>query len=136
MVDPRKVQIMTKLAAFEQKEELHALKVTEYERVDYVRIQLVKMILSVTVGYGIILALLLFGRVDYYIENFYSMDLTFFFRKIVIGYVSTLAIYLLVGVVAYHVRYRRAKRAVKEYDRNLHMLRKYYKKKGKASEES
>lgn len=129
MIDAKKVQIMTRLAVFEQREEAQALQITKYERLDFVRIQLLKMILSVTAGYGILVMFLGFYHLEYILEHIATGELTDWIWRGVAGYVGLLIFYALIGVVAYHIRYRRARRRVKEYDRMLHALRKYYRRK-------
>ena len=129
MIDAKKVQIMTRLAVFEQREEAQALQITKYERLDFVRIQLLKMILSVTTGYGILVMFLGFYHLEYILEHIATGELTDWIWRGVAGYVGLLIFYALIGVVAYHIRYRRARRRVKEYDRMLHALRKYYRRK-------
>ena len=128
MIDAKKVQIMTRLAVFEQREEAQALQITKYERLDFVRIQLLKMILSVTAGYGILVMFLGFYHLEYILEHIATGELTDWIWRGVAVYVGLLIFYALIGVVAYHIRYRRARRRVKEYDRMLHALRKYYRK--------
>lgn len=129
MIDAKKVQIMTRLAVFEQREEAQALQITKYERLDFVRIQLLKMILSVTAGYGILVMFLGFYHLEYILEHIATGELTDWIWRGVAVYVGLLIFYALIGVVAYHIRYRRARRRVKEYDRMLHALRKYYRRK-------
>ena len=135
MIDAKKVQIMTRLAVFEQREEAQALQITKYERLDFVRIQLLKMILSVTAGYGILVMFLGFYHLEYILEHIATGELTDWIWRGVAGYVGLLIFYALIGVVAYHIRYRRARRRVKEYDRMLHTLRKYYRKKEQEMEQ-
>lgn len=129
MIDARKVQIMTRLAIFEQREEEQALQITKYERLDYVRIQLLKMILSVTVGYGILVMFLGFYHLEYILEHITTGEVNDWIWIGVAVYVGLLLFYGVIGLIAYHIRYRRARRRVKEYDRMLHTLRKYYRKK-------
>lgn len=128
MVDPKKVQIMTKLAVFEKREAEQALLITKYERLDYVRIQLLKMIISVTIGYLILLGVIAVYQLEYILEHITTNEVSVWIKDSLIGYVGLLIFYTLIGIVAYHVRYRRARRKVKEYDRGLHSLRKYYRR--------
>lgn len=129
MIDVKKVQIMTQLAVFEQREEEQAMEIARFERLDYVRIQLLKMLLSVTAGYGILVMFLGFYHLEYIVEHLTTGEWKSWLWTGVVGYVGMLLFYGLIGIVAYHIRYRRARRKVKEYDRLLHALRKYYRKK-------
>ncbi len=128
MIDAKKVQIMTKMAAFEKREEEGALKITKYERLDYVRIEVLKTFLCVSVGYLILLGMLAVYHMEYLLKQAATMDFASLIEKIIIGYVGILVVYGIIGIVAYYIRHKRARRFVKEYDRRLHALRKYYRK--------
>lgn len=128
MIDAKKVQIMTKMAAFEKREEEGALKITRYERLDYVRMEILKMFLCVSVGYLILLGMLAIYHMEDLLEQAVTMEFSSLIGRIVTGYVGILVVYSVIGGVAYYVRHKRARRFVKEYDRRLHMLRKYYRK--------
>lgn len=128
MIDAKKVQIMTKMAAFEKREEEGALKITRYERLDYVRVEVLKMFLCVSVGYLILLGMLAVYHMEYLLEQAVEIEFSPLLGRIAAGYVGLLLVYGVIGIAAYHVRHKRARRLVKEYDRRLHTLRKYYRK--------
>lgn len=128
MVDAKKIQIMTKMAAFEKREEEGALKITKYERVDYVRMEILKMFLCVSVGYLILLGMLAVYHLEYLLEQAAELDVSSLVGRIAAGYVGILFLYGVIGIAAYYVRHKRARRLVKEYDRRLHALRQYYRK--------
>ena len=127
MIDANKVRIMTKLAAFEKEEE-KSIKIAKYYQIDFVRGELLKSFVYVTMGYVCILVLLGIANIEHlvnYVTWQYIQELA---GKIIIGYVILLAVYLFVGAIAYQRQYRKAKRKVKEYDRLLHLLRQMYRK--------
>lgn len=128
MIDPKKVQIMTKMAVFEKREEEGALKITKYGRLDYVRMEVLKTLLRVSVGYGIFLGVLAVYHMEFLIEQVAIMEFSFLIKKILMGYVGILIAYGAIGIVVYYMRHKKARRMVKEYDRRLHALRKYYRK--------
>lgn len=128
MIDAKKVQIMTKMAVFEKREEEGALNITKYERLDYVRIEVLKMLLCVSVGYLILLGMLAVYHVEYLIEQVATMNFSSILWKIFVGYIGVIIVYGVIGIIAYYIRHKRARRLVKEYDRRLHALRKYYRK--------
>lgn len=128
MIDAKKIQIMTKMAAFEKREEEGALKITKYERLDYVRMEILKMFLCVSVGYLILLGMLAVYHLEYLLEQAAELDVSSLVGRIAVGYVGILFVYGVIGIAAYYVRHKRARRLVKEYDRRLHALRQYYRK--------
>lgn len=119
---------MTKMAVFEKREEEGALKITKYGRLDYVRMEVLKTLLRVSVGYGIFLGVLAVYHMEFLIEQVAIMEFSFLIKKILMGYVGILIAYGAIGIVVYYMRHKKARRMVKEYDRRLHALRKYYRK--------
>lgn len=93
MIDAKKVQIMTKMAVFEKREEEGALNITKYERLDYVRIEVLKMLLCVSVGYLILLGMLAVYHVEYLIEQVATMNFSSILWKILVGYIGVIIVY-------------------------------------------
>lgn len=126
MVDAEKVKIMTKLAVFEQKEKRKALQVTQFYQGDYVRMKMLKAFVCVTIGYGILLLFWVLGQLDYLIQNAIGLDYEALLKKIAGGYGVLLILYMTGALIGSIVHYRAARRKVKQYDGELHNLRKWY----------
>ena len=93
MIVKNKVGLMSKLAMFEKSSEgKMALRDISLCRYDHIRWDLLKTGASVTVGYALILALIIMYNLEYLIKNATSLD----YKDI--G-VKTLGIYLVVMVV-------------------------------------
>jgi len=93
MIVKNKVGLMSKLAMFEKSSEgKMALRDISLFRYDHIRWDLLKTGASVTVGYALILALIIMYNLEYLIKNATSLD----YKDI--G-VKTLGIYLVVMVV-------------------------------------
>ena len=93
MIVKNKVGLMSKLAMFEKSSEgKMALRDISLFRYDHIRWDLLKTGASVTVGYVLILALIIMYNLEYLIKNATSLD------YMDIG-VKTLGIYLVVMVV-------------------------------------
>ena len=93
MIVKNKVGLMSKLAMFEKSSEGKlALRDISLFRYDHIRWDLLKTGASVTVGYALILALIIMYNLEYLIKNATSLD----YKDI--G-VKTLGIYLVVMVV-------------------------------------
>ena len=128
MVDIEKVRIMTKLAAFEQAEEENALKITRYYQGDYVRCQLLKTLVCVTIGYICLCGLGMLYRLDDLIENATTLNYPQLMKQIAGGYFILLLFYVIGVTGGYIHRYHKARKKIKGYDRNLHILRQWYRK--------
>lgn len=74
MVEPKKVQLMTRLSMMEASETKDALKIVRYSKFDYIRLQVLKVIISITIGLIMILAAYAFYQSEYLLSNIASMD--------------------------------------------------------------
>lgn len=124
MVDEEKVRVMTKLAMHEKNQIPKDGPVAQYQRRDYVRMELLKSVLYTTLGYIILLLFIGVSRIDYLMRYVMEIDYGNLVRKIAVGYVVLLLVYLIMSGILYNRRYSHARRKMKEYDRNLHQLRK------------
>ena len=93
MIVKDKVSIMSKMAIFEKSKTGKAvLRDISFFRLDHIRWNLLKTGASVTVGYALILALIILYNLEYIIKNATNLD----YRMLGI---KTLGIYLIVMVV-------------------------------------
>ena len=69
MVEPKKVQLMTRLSMMEASETKDALKIVRYSKFDYIRLQVLKVIISITIGLIMILAAYAFYQSEYLLSN-------------------------------------------------------------------
>lgn len=134
MVDLEKVRIMTKLAAFEQAEEKDAMKITGYYQGDYVRGELLKTLACVTVAYVCLCLLGGFYQLEYLIEHATKINYSALIGKLVGGYLILLLFYGIGVSLGYIHRYHKAKKKVKGYDKNLHELRQFYRRRWEREE--
>lgn len=128
MVDVQKVKVMTQLAAFEQRESDRALKIVKYDRRDYVCMELLKSFVCVTIGYVLFLLFLGFYQMEYLIGNAMQLDYVSLIEKVFMGYIVLIVCNILIGIFVFGVKYSKAKRKVKEYDKTLHLLRQLYRR--------
>lgn len=131
MVEPKKVQLMTRLAMMEASETKDALKIVRYSKFDYVRLQLLKTIISITIGLIMILAVYAFCQSEYLLNNIASMDYKSIGIKLLMIYILLIIFCMIAGSFAYSKKYTKAKRKIKKYDYMLHELRKYYHRQGR-----
>lgn len=124
MLNQKKIRIMTRLAKIEQREEKKALSLANYFRSDYVRFELIKTILAVTVGYGIIVIMGILYYSEYLMENFSSIHYKEIIWKIGMGYFGILLIYTLIAGIGYFIRYNLEAKKVKYYLQLLNLYRK------------
>lgn len=126
MLNNRKVRLMTRLAMYEQNEGKEDVRLSKYFRSDYVRLQTLKTVVSVTVGYLLVLLILVVYHSEYLIENAVTLD----YRGMIVQYagiyVAILAVYCALGTIGYMIKYRASRKKLAKYFRMLRRLRSLY----------
>lgn len=126
MINEEKVKIMTKLAMYEQGKGRKYLPVSRYYRSDYIGLALIKNFFLVTIGYGLILAVIAAYNLEYLLDNVHKMDLISLGIVVLAGYIGVLAVYSVLTYIQYTVKYHNAKKSVKQYYTQLTRLEKIY----------
>ncbi|MBR2653151.1 MAG: hypothetical protein IKD59_01240 [Lachnospiraceae bacterium] len=115
MVDQERVRLMIRLARYENGEGVEDFRIRKYYRSDYTALQLIKTWILTTLGYGLLLGLIIAGNVEFLLDNIDSMNLRVLFSWILIGYIVLIGAYFAAVYISSVIRYNRAKRNVKEY---------------------
>ena len=94
MLNFKKIRLMTKLAVYEKKDGKEDIHLSKYYKTDYVRFQTLKSIITATIGYALILALIAFYRLEYLIKNADCSGLLKLIGTYVLGfYLMTITLY-------------------------------------------
>ena len=115
MVDQERVRLMIRLARYENGEGVEDFRIRKYYRSDYTALQLIKTWILTTLGYGLLLGLIIAGNVEFLLDNIDSMNLRVLFSWILIGYIVLIGAYFAAVYISSVIRYNRTKRNVKEY---------------------
>ncbi len=116
MIQPEKVYLMTKAAAFEKREAHRALKIVNYRRKDYVLSRMLLVLLSATIAYAILVATVVFLVIMANESLVLSVtEMIFIILGILAGYVVVLLFYYVVSHKFYGERHVKARRDVKQY---------------------
>ena len=126
MIRANKVKIMTKAAAFEQREERKALYVGRYFLSDYVLYGMLKSALSLTIAFGLCAGMWVIYHAESLMTEKSVSDLFEMGKDMVLLYVVALVVFLLISLVAYCVRYQNAQKKLKGYRGTLRRLAKSY----------
>ena len=102
MVDEKKTILMTKLAIFEKNEKNKSLVVSKYYRSDYVRYNVLKTWVAVTVLYWCLIAGYVFMAFDSILEKMNDLDYFAIVYKMLGGYVIVCAIYFVIASLIYN----------------------------------
>lgn len=134
MLNLEKVRIMTKLAAYEKGEGKDYLPISRYYRTDYIGLALIKNFFLVSIGYVVLLAMIVLYFLEDLLENIHKMDLIKLGGKVIIGYIVLLIVYSVLVYVIQTVRYSRAKKSIRNYYMQLGRLTKIYAKEEKRAQ--
>ncbi|MBO4410731.1 MAG: hypothetical protein IKY02_02250 [Lachnospiraceae bacterium] len=123
MVDPEKVYLMTKAAAFEKREAKNALRIVNYRRKDYILSRMLLVLLSATIAYAILVGTVIFLVIMANEALVLSVtEMVFILLAILAGYIVVLLFYYVVSHKFYGERHVKARREVKQYLTVLHAL--------------
>jgi len=119
---------MTYLAKEEKSENAEDFRIMNFYKYDYIRYNLLKNFLSVTVGYVILLGLVALYKAEYLIANVVSLDYKAIAIVVIGVYVLLLILYSVVTVWTCTAQYEKSKKHVTRFYKMLEILRKFYDK--------
>ena len=93
----------------------------------YITDNLLKTVVSVTIGYILILGLLVFYQAEFLIANAVTLDYKAVIGKALAVYFVLLIIYVIGTIIMYSLRYDESHKFMGKYFRMLGVLRKFYK---------
>lgn len=126
MLNEERVVLMTKMAAFEERDGKKSLAIGSYFRSDYIGWQVLKSIISATIAFVVVFAMYIFYDFEIFMTDIYKMDLLEFARNVLFFYLGTVGAYAVISYTVYAVRYSRAKKSLRAYYMNLHKLSSMY----------
>ncbi len=126
MLNNRKVRLMTRLAMYEQKEGREDIRLSKYFRTDYVRLQVLKSVVALTVGYLLVLLILVLYHSEYLIRNAVVLDYQAMIVRYAGIYIVVLAVYCSMVMIGYMIQYRASRKKLAKYFRMLRRLRSIY----------
>lgn len=135
MLSEKKIRLMIRLADYEQNQGKIDLERTKYFKLDYIRHEILKTIVSVTGA--VFLSLLLIGmyHIEFLITNALELDYAWIARYFFASYLLVLFLFSLVTVSVSSIRYEASKNRVKEYYSTLQELILFYQDEEEGSKE-
>ncbi len=122
MKDTKKLAQMIRVARFEQNIGAEDLRIHKYYRRDYVAYAMIRNFFVVTIGYGLLLAVILLYNLDFLLNNLKNLNIQPLLIAIITGYLFVLALYSVLVYTIRSLRYLRAERRVNGYYRELKKL--------------
>ncbi|WP_310605129.1 hypothetical protein [Anaerosporobacter sp.] len=126
MLDNNKIKLMTKLAIYEKNEGQEDIKLSKYYKMDFVRYQVLKSIVSVTVSYLLVLVIVAFYKSEYLIQEAVKLDYKAIGSTVLGIYIIILTVYVLGSVIGYSFKFDLSRKRLFKYRKNLKKLRQFY----------
>lgn len=126
MINQERLQLMTKMAAYEENEGKKYVSIGSYFRSDYIGLQTIKSILCASIAYVVLFALYIFYDFEFFMQDIYKMDLLQFGKSVILYYFIFTLIYAVISYVFFSYRYHKAKKSLKKYYHHLKQLSAMY----------
>lgn len=119
MLNQEKIRWMTRASIYEKREGSTDLKRNEYFFGDYVRVHLLKNLVSVTIAYVLMIGLYAVYKMEDIFVMAANMQLMVLLKEMVLIYLILVVIYTGVGIILYAWQYQNSLKRVKKYYRML-----------------
>ncbi|MCH5279845.1 MAG: hypothetical protein J1E61_00140 [Lachnospiraceae bacterium] len=126
MLSQERIQLMTKMASYEEHEGKKYMAIGSYFRSDYIGLQIIKSIICATLAYLVLFGMYLFYEFENFMQDIYKMDLLEFGKSVLFYYFIFVLIYGVISYVVYSYRYHKAKKSLKRYYHHLKQLAAMY----------
>lgn len=129
MLNEERIILMTKLASYESGEGKRNAAIGSYFRGDYIGVQVIKSVISVTIAFFILFGLYILYDFENFMLDIYKMDLFVFAKNVLMLYGGVVVGFALLTYAIYSYKYSKAKKSLKNYYNNLKKLASLYDKK-------
>ncbi|WP_455716949.1 hypothetical protein [Anaerosporobacter sp.] len=126
MLDNNKIKLMTKLAIYEKNEGKEDINLSKYYKMDFLRYQIIKSIVSVTISYLLIVLMVAFYKSEYLIQEAVKLNYKVIGLQVLGIYLILLTIYVFGSIVGYSFKFDSSKKRLFKYRKNLKKLRQFY----------
>ncbi len=126
MINQERIQLMTKMAAYEENEGKKHIAIGGFFRSDYIGLQIIKAILCATIAYGIVFGLYIFYDFEFFMQDIYKMDLLEFGKNVLFYYFIFVVIYAVIAYIVHSYKYHKARKSLKKYYHHLKQLSAMY----------
>ena len=125
MLNKEKIRLMTRTAIYEKREGKDDLKMNQYCSSDYVRFNMLKTLIGVTISVFLCSCIYLMCISEDIFQLIFKIDIEALARLLLTAYFLALVVYVIICLPYYPYKYSRAKRRLKQYNKNLTMIEEY-----------
>lgn len=116
---------MARTAIYEKHEGKEDLKINQYCSSDYVRFNMLKTLIGVTIAVFLCSCIYVMYSSQDIFELLFKVDLKALARLLLTAYFLSLVVYIIISILYYQYKYSRAKKRLKHYNRNLTLIENY-----------
>ena len=131
MLNEERVILMTRMAVYENGEGRKNGAIGSYFRGDYIGLQVLKSVISATISFVLVCAVLVLYNFDGIMDSLYGIDLFVAVKKVIIAYGVVVAVYALISYLIYSFMYKKARKKQKAYASSLRRLSEMYQREAK-----
>lgn len=122
MVDEKKVKLMTRLAIYEKHEKSRGLVMSKYFQGDFVRYNILKTLVSVTICFWAVVGYYVFTNFDVLLITVSEVDYFDVMYKLLGAFAKVALVYFAASFLIYNLRYEKAKKGLIRYNSDLRDL--------------
>ncbi len=126
MLNNKKIRIMTKLALYEQNEGKEDIKLGKYYKTDYVRLQVLKTVVCVTIAYLLILLMIGMYKAEYIISKLVTFNFVRIGQYLLGFYIMIMAVFITGSIIGYSLKYDNSRKSLSKYYKSLKKLSSFY----------
>ena len=119
MLNEDRIILMTHMASYEENEGRRNVAIGSYFRGDYIGLQLLKSVISGTIAYALVVAMVIFYDFGTFMQDIYKTDLMELGKTLLFYYMGSLVVYLGISYAVYFHKYNQEKKSQKNYYNHL-----------------
>ncbi len=127
MLNEERIRLMTRMSVYDKNEGARGERVNAYFMNDYIASHLLRTFVCVTIAYVLLAAIYVLYNFEDLMLTIYSIDLVSLLKTLALRYVVFLLIFSVLTVLIYYYRYRKVRKALGIYYRDLRALQNSYK---------
>ncbi len=125
MLNEEKIRLMTRTAIYEKREGKEDMKVNQYSGSDYVRFNMLKTLIGVTISVFLCSCIYLICSSEDIFQLIFQIDVRALARLLLTAYFLSLVVYVIISLLYYQYKYSKAKKRLKLYNKNLNLIEEY-----------
>lgn len=126
MLNNNKIRTMNKLALFEQGKGKEDIRISRFYKTDFIRYNILNTIVSITIGYALLLVLIGVYNIEYLISKATELNYKGIAFNILSIYIVLVIAYVLYTITTSSLRYKESRKRLVKYNKDLKGLWEIY----------